>query len=95
MGRFVAGECPELDRLVADAVPYVLLWHTDEKRLLYWNKFGMPATVLGRLGGEEGVLGYWWYDGDRVRELDEAVADRACLPPVPPNVRFDDAAARP
>ena len=84
-----------IDRLVADAVPYVLLWHTDEKRLLYWNKFGMPATVLGRLGGEEGVLGYWWYDGDRVRELDEAVAGRVCLPPVPPNVRFDDAAARP
>ena len=82
-----------IDRLVADAVPYVLLWHTNEKRLLYWNKFGTPATVLGRLGGEEGVLGYWWYDDDRVQELDDAVGNGTCLPSVPLRVDYDSARA--
>ena len=84
-----------IDRLVSDAVPYVLLWHTDEHRLLYWNKFGMPASVLGRLGGEEGVLSYWWYDEDRAQELGAAIDARSCLPDVPLNVSFDDAVGFP
>ena len=83
-----------IDRLVTDAVPYVLLWHTDEHRLLYWNKFGTPETVLGRLGGEEGVLSYWWYDDDRARELDAAIGQGTCLPDVPLRVDYDAAAAR-
>ena len=79
-----------IDSLVAAAVPYVLLWHTDEHRMLYWNKFGTPATVLGRLGGEEGALAYWWYDEDRAEELSEAVKDGGFLPNVPLRVNFDD-----
>ena len=79
-----------IDRLVSDAVPYVLLWHTDEHRILYWNKFGAPASVLGRLGGEECVLSYWWYDEDRVQELEDAIGSRTCLPSVPLRVNFDD-----
>ncbi|MBR3222184.1 MAG: ABC transporter substrate-binding protein [Kiritimatiellae bacterium] len=81
-----------IDRLVTDAVPYVLLWHTDEHRLLYWNKFGTPETVLGRLGGEEGVLSYWWHDDDRARELDAAIGQGTCLPDVPLRVDYDAAA---
>ena len=79
-----------IDSLVAAAVPYVLLWHTDEHRILYWNKFGTPATVLGRLGGEEGALAYWWYDEDRAEELSDAVKDGGFLPNVPLRVDFDD-----
>ncbi len=40
------------DRLVADQVPYALLWNTDQHRILYWNKFGMPEQPLGACGGE-------------------------------------------
>ena len=79
-----------IDKLVSDAVPYVLLWTTDEHRLLYWNKFGTPSTVLGRLGSEEGVLGYWWYDEDRAAELRDAMEGDTCLPDVPLRVNFDD-----
>ena len=78
-----------IDKLVSDAVPYVLLWQTDEHRLLYWNKFGTPATVLGRLGSEEGVLSYWWYDEDRAEELRDAMESNTCLPSVPLRVDFD------
>ena len=78
-----------IDSLVAAAVPYVLLWNTDEHRILYWNKFGTPATILGRLGGEEGALAYWWYDEDRAEELSEAVSAGGFLPHVPLRVDFD------
>ena len=78
-----------IDRLVSDAVPYVLLWQTAECRMLYWNKFGMPASVFGRFGDESGVLGYWWYDDDRARELEEAIESHTCLPSVPIRVDYD------
>ncbi len=77
-----------IDRLVSDAVPYVLLWHTSEHRLLYWNKFGMPDSVLGRFGDESGVPSYWWYDDDRARELEEAMEGGTCLPSVPLRVDY-------
>ena len=79
----------EIDRLVAEQVPYVLLWNTDERRILYWNKFGTPPSVLGRYGDEDGVFPYWWYDDDRARELGEAMADQACLPNVPERVGLE------
>jgi microcin C transport system substrate-binding protein len=81
-----------IDRLVAEAVPYVLLWHTDEHRILYWNKFGTPRTVLTRFGDESGILSHWWYDDDRARELKLAVSEKSCLPPLPLKVDFDAAA---
>ena len=71
-----------IDKLVTDAVPYVLLWQTDEHRLLHWNKFGMPEMKLGRYGDESAILGYWWHDPDRAEELDIAVKEGKCLPTV-------------
>ena len=79
-----------IDALIAAEVPYVLLWHTDETRLLYWNKFGMPRTVLSRFGREEDVLSYWWYDQDRAEELKRSVSDSGFLPTVPVETRYDD-----
>jgi microcin C transport system substrate-binding protein len=78
-----------IDRLVSEAVPYVLLWHTDEHRILYWNKFGMPAKVLSRYGDEESVLTHWWYDLDRAHELKEAMADGSFLPSLPLRIGFE------
>ncbi len=80
----------EIDALVAAEVPYAFLWHIDETRLLYWNKFGMPKTVLDRYSGEEAVLTYWWYDDDRARELADAMAAHKCLPSVPECVDYDE-----
>ena len=79
----------EIDRLVAEQVPYVLLWNTNEHRILYWNKFGTPRAILGRIGDEDGVLTYWWYDDDRAHELDRAMKNGTCLPSVPLRVDFD------
>ena len=80
-----------IDRLVSEQVPYVLLWNIAETRLLYWNKFGTPDTVLGKFSNEDCIFGYWWYDEDKAGELAEAVANRECLPSVPLRVSYDEA----
>ena len=79
----------QIDALIAAEVPYVLLWQTDETRLVYWNKFGMPQSSLSRFGKEEDVLSYWWYDVDRAEELAESQAKKSFLPNVPELVDFD------
>jgi microcin C transport system substrate-binding protein len=84
----------EIDARLAAEVPYALLWHVDETRLIYWNKFGMPPTCLDRFSGEEAVLTYWWYDEDRAAELKEARAKKTCLPNVPERVNFDEEVQR-
>ena len=72
----------KIDALVAAEVPYVLLWMTDSTRLLHWNKFGTPKGVLAPASGEESLLPYWWYDADRVEELERAMETDGFLPAV-------------
>ena len=72
----------KIDALVAAEVPYVLLWMTDSTRLVYWNKFGTPKGVLAPASGEESVLPYWWYDADRVEELERVMEADGFLPAV-------------
>lgn len=80
-----------IDALIAAECPYALLWNTNRTRLLYWNKFGMPRTVLTMHGDEGCVLTHWWYDMDRAEELEDAIGSRSCLPDVPVEVDFDAA----
>ena len=79
----------KIDRLVAEQHPYAFLWNISAKRLIYWNKFGMPDTVLSRYSNEEAVLSYWWYDSDKAEELDRAKTEGAFLPSVPVAVDYD------
>lgn len=78
-----------IDSIVAEQCPYAFLWNIAAKRLLYWNKFGMPAPVLSRYNNEADVLTYWWYDNDRAEELTEAMRTDAYLPSVPELVSYD------
>ncbi|MDD4101506.1 MAG: extracellular solute-binding protein [Kiritimatiellae bacterium] len=82
--------CREIDRIIAAAVPYVLLWNTDVTRLLYWDKFGTPATVLSKFGDERSLLGYWWYDTDSAAELKAAMTSGDVLPQRSGLVDFDN-----
>ena len=79
-----------MDALIADEIPYAFLWNVNETRLLYWNKFGMPEAILSRYSDEECIFTYWWYDEDKARELDEAMANHTCLPALSERVVFDD-----
>ncbi len=82
--------CRRIDRLLAELVPYVLLWNINSTRLLYWNKFGMPPTVLGKYGDERAAYWYWWADEDAAAELRDAQRDNLNLPPKPDTIRFDE-----
>jgi microcin C transport system substrate-binding protein len=79
----------EIDARITASVPYVLLWNIDATRLLYWDTFGMPDTVLSKFGDERSLLGYWWYDADSAAELKAATATGDLLPQRPVLVDFD------
>ncbi len=79
-----------IDGIVTREYPYALLWNLNATRLLYWNKFGTPDTVLGKYGDERAAFWYWWFDPDSDAELREAMQSGAFLPPRPQRVVFDD-----
>ncbi|HMP73551.1 MAG TPA: extracellular solute-binding protein [Kiritimatiellia bacterium] len=80
----------QIDEILTREVPYILLWNIDYTRLLYWNKFGMPDTVLSRFGDERSAYSLWWFDEDQAADLEAAMADRLPLPPRPVVVRFHE-----
>jgi microcin C transport system substrate-binding protein len=82
--------CREIDRLVAAEVPYVLLWNIDAVRLLYWNRFGTPASVLSKFGNETSALTYWWYDEDSAADLRDVMETGSALPKRPAEVNWTD-----
>lgn len=82
--------CREIDAILAAETPYILLWNIDSTRLLYWNKFGMPPTVLGKYSDERAASALWWFDEDSAAELADAMKNNQALPARPAEVRFDD-----
>ncbi|MDA1085779.1 MAG: extracellular solute-binding protein [Verrucomicrobia bacterium] len=85
----------EIDALVAADVPYALLWYIDYVRLLYWNRFGTPATVLSKYGDESAAYTLWWYDEDAAADLGDAMQSGDFLPKTAPAINFDDAFSKP
>ena len=83
--------CRKIDRLLTSEVPYILLWNLNYTRLLYWNKFGAPPTVLGKYGDERSAYWLWWYDEDAAAELQDAQREGLPLPRKPSDIRFEDA----
>ncbi len=83
--------CREIDGLIAAEVPYVLLWNTDSVRLLYWNRFGTPRTVLSKYGSESSAQYYWWIDPDSEADLQDAMQEEIPLPPKAAEIDFDQA----
>lgn len=80
----------QIDRIITDQVPYVLLWNTDSTRLLYWNKFGHPEHPLGRHGDEDAVIDYWWYDADTAAELKDSQQYNIPMPAEPEHAEYRD-----
>jgi len=93
-GEFDAGErmkiLREIDRLIQEQVPMVMIWMIDFQRMMYWNKFGTPVTVLDKFNDEEAALHYWWEDPDLLADFELARENGEALPPVPDDVVFDE-----
>ncbi len=80
----------KMDQIITGEYPYVLLWNIDYIRLLYWNKFGTPDTVLSKYGRENSALWYWWSDPDAKAALSDAVSMNLPLVPRDMNIHFDE-----
>lgn len=79
----------EIDAMLTEACPYVLLWNTRSTRLLYWDRFGKPPQILSRFGDERALLSYWWFDPDSDAELAAAMHGGYSLPARAVEVDFD------
>ncbi|MBU0533230.1 MAG: extracellular solute-binding protein [Candidatus Omnitrophica bacterium] len=84
------GICRDIDKIITSQCPYILLWGIDYVRLLYWNKFGVPATVLSKYGNETSAYWYWWYDKDSAEDLTDAIKKGRYLPGCKASVFFDE-----
>lgn len=80
----------EIDQLIYQDVPYILLWHVDYTRMLYWNKFGTPYTVLSKFENERSSWAYWWIDPDAEADLEQAMEEGEALAPLPFEISFDE-----
>jgi len=76
-----------LDTRLTSLVPYVLLWQADHHRILYWNRFGHPASVFDKYGREEAILAYWWVDPAKDAALIQAEKAGQSLPAEQADVR--------
>ena len=82
----------KIDAILAQDVPYVLLWNKLGTRLLWWNKFGMPEAPLGKHGDERSAHAYWWYDADAAADLAHAMKTGRALPARPARAVYSDPA---
>jgi len=80
----------EIDYIISKDFPYVLLWNINYVRLLYWNKFGTPGTVLSKYGEDSSAYVYWWLDEDSVADLKDAIQNGETLAPKEPSIHFDE-----
>jgi len=79
----------DIDQLIYADMPYVLLWNSNHTRLLYWNRFGTPDTVLSKFGRESSAYSYWWVDPDAEADLGSARENNESLAPIDAEVYFD------
>lgn len=80
----------KIDQRLLALSPYVLMWQSGNVRLLYWNKFGTPKYVLGKYGGEQAAITYWWQDDANLKSLREAQKKDVALPALPAEVHYQE-----
>ncbi|PLX17709.1 MAG: hypothetical protein C0601_06670 [Candidatus Muiribacterium halophilum] len=80
----------EIDGILYNEQMTALRWYSNNVRLMFWNKFGMPEFVLSRYSSspESSAITYWWYDESKNKALDKAISTGGSLPPMPTEVRY-------
>ncbi|MBI2566794.1 MAG: ABC transporter substrate-binding protein [Candidatus Schekmanbacteria bacterium] len=73
-----------IDAILTEAVPYMLDYYSDNFRIMWWDKFGMPEWVtFPTIDPRYGHWQTWWYDAARAEALQKAMQSGAELPKVP------------
>ncbi len=70
----------EIDLLIANDVPVILLWTAPYMRILYWNKFSIPEKYFRKYGEEEDIGLLWGIDKEKENKLIEAIMNNLALP---------------
>ncbi|MCJ8347152.1 hypothetical protein MJH12_16545, partial [bacterium] len=63
----------ELDVILANEYLIAFDWYAPAARLVFWNKFGMPDTIISKTGDYRDAPSMWWYDKDKHAALDAAM----------------------
>ena len=77
-----------MDARLNEIMPYGLMWDTDSKWVLYWNKFGTPKSVYAKHDDEDCITSYWWLDPEKEKALETAMKNGGALPLEPVEVRY-------
>ena len=70
----------QLDAEIFRNHPYMLDWGAPYERFIYWNKFGMPKTVLFKYDEWEDAFRNWWIDPVKLKALNRARKADTSLP---------------
>lgn len=80
----------KIDARLVEIQPYALMWSSEYHRLLYWNKFGTPESVLDKFNREDSALVYWWVDPEKEKALKQAMEKDNPLPKPKAQVGWDE-----
>jgi microcin C transport system substrate-binding protein len=70
----------EIDSILMNEHAWVYGWYAAHTRLLFWNKFGMPPFVLGKVEDQRSIVEYWWFDDKKATQLEKAIETNSNLP---------------
>ena len=65
----------EIDGLVYEQYPYALAWYNPARRIVYWNKFGMPPWGGAKTADDAELALTMWVDPAKEKALEEARKD--------------------
>ncbi len=78
-----------IDAILFEMHPYVLAWYAPARRVMFWNKFGMPPWGTWRFVREGELMYSWWVDPERAAQLERARVDPSITLDAPePEHRF-------
>mgnify|MGYP002725451635 CR=1 FL=1 len=79
----------EIDGIYSDIHPAAWGIARNYQRVVYWDKFGYPEYMFGRYTGDyRSVFTSWWYEPEKEKALQEAMANNTDLPVGEVDVKF-------
>ncbi len=79
----------EIDGIFSDVHPIAFSIARNYSRMMWWDKFGYPEWMFSRYVGEYwDSLYYWWYDGSKDSNLNDAIETGKSLPVKPIDMKY-------
>lgn len=62
----------KLDTRLTEIMPYILLWQSENNKILHWNRFGYPKGLYDKFNREDAIPVYWWHNKEKTQTLIDA-----------------------